>query len=125
MISSILLGLAHLQVGNGYITSSNDKVNIVFDFSNREFASEKQESEQDPYFEQFSEVQSSTLVYKDLLTEAFEQMRCSNRIDISENYGYTPFVKGWGIFESQTNTFDVNKDNKLDDLLRMTDELPG
>ena len=79
----------------------------------------------DPYFSQFLTKLDQSYTYQDTASGKYHQMECVSEINMSEQYNYTPFVKGWGIDESQTNIFDVSKDNEVEDMISGIDDLPG
>lgn len=52
-------------------------------------------------------------------------MECTNYMDISHTFSYTPHVKGWGIKEPKTNELDISEYSDIDDMIISTNELPG
>ena len=52
-------------------------------------------------------------------------MECTNYMDVSDSFRYTPFVKGWGLKQSKIDELDITIDSEIDDMIKMTEDLPG
>ena len=54
----------------------------------------------------------------------YQQMECTNYVDVSESFSYLPFVKGWGTKPSSVNFFDIVDDDEISEIIDSV-QLPG
>jgi len=52
-------------------------------------------------------------------------MECTNYVDLSSKYRYTPAVQSWGGKPSRVEELDISKDPEIAEMMRDTGDLPG
>ena len=55
----------------------------------------------------------------------YEEMVCSNEIDVSDSFGYLPFIKGWGRNQPVNDRFDIIDDQEIVEMIADIEDLPG